>query len=81
MWPKLLTANGKEAIAKKGDRSEKTPSIAEVAAFLKGAEAGTASRRALTQFVELETRQTARALYFETRRSNGIWVHRSYLAK
>jgi hypothetical protein len=81
MWPKLLTANATEAIAKKGDRSETMPSVAEVAAFLKDAEAGTASKRALTQFVELETRQTARALYFETRRSNGMWVHRSYLAK
>lgn len=81
MWPKMLTANATEAIANKGDRSETTPSVAEVATFLKEAEAGAASKRVLTQFVELETRQTARALFLETRRSNGMWVHRSYLAK
>jgi hypothetical protein len=57
------------------------PSVAKVMAFLQDAETGAASKRALTQFVELETRQTARALYLETRRSNGMWVHRSYLAK
>jgi hypothetical protein len=76
MWPKLLTANATEAIAEKGDRSETMPSVAEVAAFLKDAEAGAASKRALTQFVELETRHTARALYLETRRSNGMWVYK-----
>jgi hypothetical protein len=81
MWPKLLTANATEAIAKKGDRLETMPAVADVAAFLKGAEAGVASKRAITPFVELETRQTADALFFESVRSNGMWVHRSYLSK
>ena len=81
MWPKMLTANATEAIAHKGDRSATPPSVVEVATFMKDAEAGAASKRVLNQFAELETRQAVRALYLEARRSNGMLVHRSYLAK
>jgi hypothetical protein len=31
--------------------------------------------------VKLETRVADKAFYFETRRADGGWVHRSYLAK
>jgi hypothetical protein len=81
MWPKLLSANATEAIAAKDSPTEPAPSPTSVNAFLKEAEAGKASKRALPHSVELETRDADRALYAETRRKDGTWVYRSYLAK
>jgi hypothetical protein len=81
MWPKLLSANATEAIAAKDGLTEPAPSLASVNAFLKEAEAGKASKRALPHSVELETRDADRALYAETRRQDGTWVYRNYLAK
>jgi hypothetical protein len=81
MWPKLLSANATEAIAAKDSPTEPTPSLASVNAFLKEAEAGKASKRALPHSVELETRDADRALYAETRRKDGTWLYRNYLAK
>jgi hypothetical protein len=81
MWPKLLSANATEAIAAKNGPAEPAPSVASVNAFLKEAEAGKVSKRALPHSVELETRDADQALYAETRRQDGTWVYRNYLAK
>ena len=82
MWPKLLSANATEAIAAKNSpAAEPAPSLAAVNAFLKEAEAGKASKRALPHSAELEMRDADRALYAETRRQDGAWVYRNYLAK
>ena len=81
MWPKLLTANATEAIAARDAAIAAAPSSADVAAFLTAAEHGTASRRPLTPTAQLETRRGERGLYLETRRADGAWVHRAYVAK
>jgi hypothetical protein len=42
---------------------------------------GTASRQSLRRSAELETRRSEHAVYLETRRTGGAWVHRAYMAK
>lgn len=81
MWPKLLTANVTEAIATKSDAAAAAPPSADVAAFLKAAGNGAATKQTLTRSVELEIRATDKAAYLETRRADGSWAHRSYIAK
>jgi ARG and Rhodanese-Phosphatase-superfamily-associated Protein domain len=81
MWPKLLQASVTEAIGQKNAGGEATPTIEGAAAFLDEARGGKASERGLPAAVKLETRDADKSLYFETRRADGAWVHRSYLAK
>jgi len=80
LWPKLLTANATEAIASNGAAAAAVPSSADVLAFLRAAEAGTASQQPLTRSALLETRRGDKGVYLETRRADGSWVHRSYVA-
>jgi len=81
MWPKLLSANATEAISKKDSGSDEAPTVEAVKAFLDAAERGRSSEKTLIDGVRLETRDADKALYFETRRATGAWVHRNYLAK
>ena len=81
MWPKLLNASVTEAVSEKGEAAEALPTTDAVQAFLSAAEVGKAVERPLTKSVRLETREAYSALYFETRRAGGDWVHRNYLAK
>jgi hypothetical protein len=81
MWRKLLTANATEAISSRGAAAAAAPSSADVAAFLAAAEHGTATRQPLTRTAELEARRSEHAVYLETRRTDGSWVHRAYVAK
>jgi len=81
MWGKLLTANVTEAIATKDGAATAAPPSAEIAAFLKAAESGAATKKTLTKSVELEIRANDKSVYLETRRADGSWVHRSYIAK
>jgi hypothetical protein len=81
MWPKLLKASVTEAIGQKNAGGDATPSSAAASAFLDDAIKGAASEKILTADVRLETRTADKAFYFETRRTSGAWVHRSYLAK
>ncbi len=81
MWAKLLTASATEAIATKRGTTAAAPASADVAAFLAAAERGTASKRTLPHAAELEIHSADRALYLETRRQDGSWVHRSYVVK
>jgi hypothetical protein len=80
MWPKLLRASAVEAIGA-GTRDAKSPALDEIENFLKSAENGRASERQLTASVMQQTRDGALSLFVETRRSDGPWVARSYLAK
>ncbi len=80
MWPKLLKAGAIEAIGKKDEGAAKAPSVDAVTAFLKTADDGKASERALTGGVRLTTHDSDQAYLFETS-SGSAWVHRNYLAK
>ena len=81
MWPKLLKASVTEAIGQKNAGGEATPPRDAAMAFLDDAIKGAATEKTLTADVRLETRSADKAFYFETRRTSGAWVHRSYLAK
>ena len=81
MWPKLLQASITEAIGQKNAGGEATPSSEAALAFLDVAAKGQSSEKPLAAQVQLETRDSDASLYFETRRANRSWVHRSYLAK
>jgi hypothetical protein len=81
MWPKLLSANATEAISRKDSTSNEVPTVEAVKAFLDAAERGQSSEKPLVGGVRLETRDADKALYFETKRAGGAWIHRNYLAK
>jgi hypothetical protein len=81
MWAKLLTANATEAIAARSGGGAAAPESAAVAAFLDAAERGAASKRALPLAAELEIHSADSAVYLETRRKDGSWVHRGYTMK
>ena len=81
MWPKLLRANATEAIGDKGGPSVELPSTDAILAFLNGAERGKSTQTQLGADMRLETREADTALYFESKRKAGGWVHRTYLAK
>jgi hypothetical protein len=82
MWPKLLKASITEAIGQKNSGvAEPVPTNDAALVFLDHAAKGAASETPLPASVRLETRQAENAFYFETRRKDGAFVHRSYLAK
>jgi hypothetical protein len=81
MWPKLLQASVTEAIGQKNAASDPAPAGDSAQTFLTEAMTGAASEKPLTAGLRLETRAAAHAYYFETRRADGAFVHRSYLAK
>jgi hypothetical protein len=81
MWAKLLTAHATEAIADKGGAAGTPPTPEAVAAFVAQAEGGEAVKSAPAKFVGIEGRVSEQAIYLESRRADGSFVHRRYLAK
>jgi hypothetical protein len=81
MWSKLLAANVTEAISVKEAAGAAPPSVKDVEAFLLAASSGVKAERAINASVRLATRDGDGSLYAETRRTDGSWVHRNYLAK
>ena len=81
MWDKLLAASATEALGDKSPERAEPPSTDAVLSFLQSAERGTATTRQVTKSARLETREAEHAIYFETARTAGGFVHRNYLAK
>ncbi len=81
MWPKLLDASAIEAIGQRHESKDATPAVDTVLAFLAGVDGGLASQKPLNFGVQRVTRETAKAVMFETAPAAAPWVHRSYLAK
>ena len=81
MWRKLLAASVTEAIGHRDAAGADAPSVDQLAAFIKAVESAPESERVLNSNVKLATRDGEGSLYAETRRADGAWVHRSYLAK
>jgi hypothetical protein len=81
MWSKLLAANVTEAISLKEAAGTVPPSVKDVEAFLATASSGVKAERAINASVRLTTLDGDTSLYAETRRADGSWVHRNYLAK
>ncbi len=81
MWPKLLAASVTEAIGVDKDTTAPVPEPASVGAFLSSAESGSAQDETVNGLAREEVRDAKSAVYMEAKRSDGAWVHRSYLAK
>jgi hypothetical protein len=81
MWSKLLAANVTQAIGAKDAAGAAAPSVQEVEAFLAKASTGAKAERAVNADVHLAIFDGDASSYAETRRSDGSWVHRNYLAK
>jgi hypothetical protein len=82
MWSKLLAANVTEAISvKAASGAAPPPPVKDVEAFLAKASVGATTERAINASVHLATADGDTSLYAETRRADGSWVHRNYLAK
>ena len=84
MWSKLLAADVTEAISVKeasGAAAPPPPPVKDVEAFLAKASAGATAERAINASGHLATTDGDTSLYAETRRADGSWVHRNYLAK
>jgi hypothetical protein len=83
MWEKQLAAMVTEAI---GERSvsapaKPAPAPADASQFLAEAEKGKSYERQVAAGVRQETRDADKSLFSESRGVNGMWIHRSYLAK
>jgi hypothetical protein len=84
MWPRLLAAAVTEAIAEKTDKTKAAPApipADKVMAFMEVAERGNADRQKLDKRLERERRVAkGKAVLMTTRRTDGGFVHRSYVA-
>ena len=65
----------------RGRRRGAPPPVKDVEAFLATASTGVKAERAINASVRLATHDGDTSLYAETRRTDGSWVHRNYLAK
>jgi hypothetical protein len=83
MWPKLLDAAATEAISEKTAKAEPAPATAAARAFLVAAEkaAPASPPTPLSATLAREVREADQALLVETRRKDGTFVHRTYVAK
>jgi hypothetical protein len=81
MWPKLLAASVTEAIGEKSPQNASPPSADAVGAFMTASASVPEFERILNGSVRLATRDGDGTLYAETRRADGNWIHRNYLAK
>lgn len=84
LWPKLLKACATEAIAaSRQNGGQNTVSTADVRAFLDGVDNGKRTEKAVSERVNLITKETDTTILFETEDVNrkGRWVHRNYIMK
>jgi hypothetical protein len=81
MWHKLVSASATEAIGERKASGEAPPTVEAVRAFFSAAERGKAAEKALPVRNRQEVRDADASLYVESRRTDGAWLHRSYVAK
>src|SRR5262245_6602350 len=81
MWAKQLAAVATEAIGERSGAAVVAPAADSVQTFLGAAEKGSAQGRETAANMFQETRDSAGALYNETRGPSGLWLHKNYLAK
>ena len=81
LWLRQLRAAATEVMASADARVGAQPTLAEVAAFIDGARDGQLASRPMPGRMTVETRASEKAFYTEMRRSQGLWVHRSFIAR
>ena len=80
LWQRQLEAAATEAIAEAKSLTRKPPELADVTAFIEKARAAKPAWKPMPGHMRLETRETKKTLYTETRRKSGRWVHRNFIA-
>lgn len=84
LWPKLLKTTAVEAVAERPLHEKgETVSAEAIKAFFANAERGEESTGNVTERTHTSKRESEKGLFFETRdmAQQGVWLHRSYLAK
>jgi hypothetical protein len=81
MWGRLISASATEAIGEPKAAGEALPAVESVRAFLDAAERGKAVEKPLPVRNRQQVRDADASLYVESRRVDGAWLHRSYVAK
>jgi hypothetical protein len=83
MWDKQLAASVTEAIGEKAKDAKPVaaPAAAVAQEFLQTMEKGASQERPILADLKQETREGEKGLYNETKRADGRWVYRNYLAK
>ena len=81
LWLRQLRAAATEVMASTDVLGRAQPTLAEVAAFIDGARSGLSASRPMPGRMAVETRASEKAFYTEMRRSQGLWVHRSFIAR
>lgn len=83
MWEKQLAASVTEAISEKAQNAKPAaaPPAAVAQEFLQTMEKGAPQERPILAGLKQETREVEKGLYNETKRADGRWVYRNYLAK
>jgi hypothetical protein len=87
LWPKLLESTSVEAIAQKPSKgpasatSSKPAQSEDVRSLLTSSEEGKASVKKVSDGTNQVTRDSAKAVYFETQTKDNSWLHRNYITK
>ncbi|MCY4431136.1 MAG: hypothetical protein OXC11_12195, partial [Rhodospirillales bacterium] len=81
VWLRQLRTAATEALASEDAPERAQPTLAEAAAFIDGARDARASSRSMPGRMTFETRASKTAFYTEMRRPEGLWMHRSFIAR
>jgi hypothetical protein len=81
MWAKQLEAGATEAIAEKKGAAEELPSTEAVLAFLDSSREAAPHEKPLAAALRMQVREAPKAVFSETLRADGRFVHKSYVAK
>ncbi len=82
LWPKLLNATAVEAVAKKdSSKSFTAPGEDELKNALAAAHAGKEESRSVNTQTVWTKKDSDKLLLFESRDSDGAWIHRNYIVK
>ncbi len=87
LWPKLLEATAVEAVS--GNPTTPSPNapkakpvaVDDVKGFLSSSESAKPALKRISAETSQETRDSAKAVYFETKTNDNSWLHKNYIMK
>ncbi|CAN5322051.1 hypothetical protein BH10CYA1_BH10CYA1_29490 [soil metagenome] len=88
LWPKLLEATAVEAVsagptaaAAPNSPKPKPVGVDDVKGFLSASEGAKPALKRISAETSQETRDSAKAVYFETKTNDNNWLHKNYIMK
>ncbi|MBI2810880.1 MAG: hypothetical protein HYX67_08645 [Candidatus Melainabacteria bacterium] len=86
LWPKLLEATAVEAVSGNSTASPNSPKpkpigVDDVKGFLSSSESAKPALKRISAETSQETRDSAKAVYFETKTNDNSWLHKNYIMK